>query len=155
MTENEQARGHLKTALSHLEAALAEVGKAGETEDTAELAAALGSVEFARRRTEKAVVSITRPAVPAAVNCPGCGGNGTALGSNPKVLRCEGCGGYYTREAITRAEGLALVNFNEWHTGRSKKGFERYFDFTIEGGLKPERIHGFFDLNSRRMTQSG
>jgi hypothetical protein len=151
MTDNQRAIGHLKTALSHLQAALAEVGKAGETEDTAELAAALGGVEKARKQTERAIASVTRPA---AVNCPGCGGNGVALGVNPKVLKCEGCGGYFTREPITRAEACALVNLADARASRGAE--ERYFDFVIIDfpGAK-YRTHGWFDVAGRFVVQFG
>lgn len=153
MNQNQRAIGHLKTALTHLRAALAEAGKAGEFEDTAELAAALGAVETARQQAERAIVSITRPA---AVDCPGCSGNGTALGVNPKVLKCEGCGGYFTREAITRDEAIALVNIADLRASRGAE--ERYFDFAIKSeavGGKPYRTHGWFDVAGRFVVQFG
>jgi hypothetical protein len=160
MNQRQIIIGNLKTAQSHLVAARRLVEQAylegvaslpdGECREVGESLRHLAQEET---RLERATEALTAGAP--AVNSPRCGGNGIALGSNPKVLKCEGCDGYYTREPITRAEGLTLVNFNEWHKGRSLKGAERYFDFSISGGLVLERVHGWFDIHSRRMTQSG
>lgn len=161
MNGRERAAAHLKAALRRIGEAREDLGFAQElcsvltADENRRIVEILEAAASASSNIARALTSIEKPP---AVNCPGCGGNGTALASQPKVLMCEGCGGYFTREPITRREALVLVNFEEWHPApASQPADERYFDFTliVEGGTKQSRVHGWFNIVSCRMTQSG
>jgi len=65
------------------------------------------------------------------------------------VTQCANCGGVHV-ESPSRIAALDIVNFNMWHTDTSDQD-QTYFDIT----WPDNRVHGWFNPNSRMVTQFG
>ena len=76
--------------------------------------------------------------------CSACGGNLAPITDWASL--CDECGGLHATERAIPA----LVRVDEAMLAGARN--ERYFDITRSNG---ERVHGWFDVLSRRVTQYG
>lgn len=90
------------------------------------------------------------------MKCPACDHEGaTEHGTIGGVVSCERCGGVYTTRPIYLGESYELV-LPRWDAdGACPAGQERYFDLETLGSAGLERRHGWFNPETRRITQVG
>lgn len=91
--------------------------------------------------------------------CPACNDEGELISGNSSwhVYECDSCAGIYSSN-IPLAEMRKYVLVDEWVEDESKVESEdkRYFDFQFMGVDKQvHRIHGCFDINSKKLLQLG
>ncbi len=82
------------------------------------------------------------------VECVACSG---ALVGTGAVRTCSRCGGVHV-EGVTLAEALKVVNFAKLAKQAPE---ERYFDVTYSNAGETHRVHGWFNPETREMTQIG
>lgn len=91
--------------------------------------------------------------------CPACNGEGELISGNSywHVYECHSCAGVYS-SSISLAEIRKYVLVDEWVEDESKIESEdkHYFDFRFVGVDKQvHRMHGWFDINSKKLLQLG
>lgn len=161
MTNYEQAIGNVKTAKTHLQAALAELNKAALRVDSAELGRLSGLVSDAtmvadaaerdlyRRKARANCVPESEPL------CPGCGGTGPKVGNHlPSLHTCQGCGGLFTSAAIPAWAAITFVRIGEPMQVDCAPEHKRYFDIQLSDG-RLSRVHGWYSMVTKRVVQWG
>ena len=92
------------------------------------------------------------------MKCTACNSTELAATAHHRVFECEACGGLLST-GIYRGDTSEFVNLYEWHpevVDGSEEDEQRYFDFTIlSGDGSVNRVHGWFDRASKRLTQVG
>lgn len=76
------------------------------------------------------------------------------------IGRCAECGGVVTLRPVPRSVALSVVFFDQFgQSERDANGWsqDRYFDleYVDDRAGRRERVHGWFNTESRLMTQSG
>ena len=85
------------------------------------------------------------------MRCPACGGRSHEQVAT-QVYRCRRCQALHG--TVYRGE-LSQYVVLEWASGPVPPDRERYFDFTVLGSSGVTRVHGWYDVESRRLTQVG
>jgi len=87
------------------------------------------------------------------MNCPACSSNNINHGS--LIETCQACGAIFSEDILLH-QVAKFVDLYNWHSGDSSPEDERYFDFiyTKPSG-ESERNHGWFNIHSKAVTQSG
>jgi len=86
------------------------------------------------------------------ISCPAC--SGRKHHRHPKVhgvYTCDRCGAVHG--TCYKGESYEIV-LPYWHEGESKPEDERYYDLETLG-TTIERRHGWFNINTKRITQTG
>ena len=91
--------------------------------------------------------------------CPACNGEGEVISGKSywTVYECHNCAALYSRN-ISLTEMKKYVLIDEWVEDGTKVESEdqRHFDFRFVGVDKQvHRIHGWFDINSKKLLQLG
>lgn len=68
------------------------------------------------------------------------------------VYVCQSCGAVHGRCFLGESHGMVQPY---WHEGPSEPEQERYYDFETVGPKGLERRHGWFNVESKRITQTG
>lgn len=87
------------------------------------------------------------------MTCPACSSpRYTAVEGFVTVYTCAACGAIYG--SCYLGDSYRLVR-PTWHEGPSAPERERYFDLSVLGSRGEERRHGWFNVDTRRITQTG
>lgn len=84
------------------------------------------------------------------MKCPACGALGKQIAT--QVFQCERCEAVYG--TVYRGE-LHRYVIMQFFPGNVPPERERYFDFTVLGAHRIARVHGWYDIETKRVTQVG
>jgi len=71
------------------------------------------------------------------------------------VYTCAGCGAIFHRSGTLYLGDSYTYVLPVWHQGESSPEEECYYDFTTLGSKGIERRHGWFNVRTKKITQTG
>lgn len=87
------------------------------------------------------------------MKCPACSSvKHEKHGEVSGVYVCRSCGAVHGQCYLGESYGLVQPY---WHEGPSSPEQERYYDFETVGSKGLDRRHGWFNVESKRITQTG